>query len=271
MLAKALERQPDLFKAHSSQLYTALEKLISQNNIKEAEYLVRYAIVIHFDLITQLDELLHMLIRVCPSLVDAHTRSHFCKLIISPLSYALVKKKPNKKVAVTLFDLLVAILDLCVIEAPECAYRMLDISEFYPWKQLGEQLTHLVRSCIAYDQIIVTSLSCKLDKLASILKLTGERSQANPTVLSATREAALEAVMKWSSPVNVETGQLYQKHVYAMGEQMTRLIDNRQFSVEFCSKLLAVVQNHVARNDDPTYHVDESYGRFLIVSGSIRD
>jgi len=249
LMAKCYQRQPDLFKTNTSQIYIAIEKLVLQNKMKEAEYFTRNVITTHFNLITDLEELLHMLIRICP-LVNIESQNYFCENIISSISYELTKKKSNKKFAGLFFDLILAILDLTIIEAPPCAARILNIADFYPWKQLDKQLTHLIQSCVAYDKIVRDSHFSKLDTLEDILKFIRERATANITILHATHESALQAVFKWSTMINNDTGKLYDKHVFKMGELMTELIDRKQITVDICSRFLEILQRRIDNNDE---------------------
>ncbi|UJR31959.1 hypothetical protein I4U23_019432 [Adineta vaga] len=269
LLAKSLQQHPDLFKNDPSQIYVAIEKLVSHNLFKEAECFFSHVIAPHFDLITNLEELIQTFIRMCSSVVDLECRSSFCKHLVSPLSYELTKKKLNKKLGNSCFDLIVAIVDLTVIEAPSCAKRLLSISEFYPWKQLDQQLTHLIQSCSAYDQIIVSSTNSELDNLDGMLKLIHDRATTNPSMLRATHQPALEAVLKWSSPINIDNGQAYPKHVYTMGEPMTELVDEKQMTVDICRQLISILQKHVDSVDDDKYVVESHYEQFLRVLGKL--
>jgi hypothetical protein len=264
LIAKSYQRQVDLFKTNVSQIYTALEKLLFQNNIKEAERFMRDVIVTHFSLITNLEELLQMLIRACSS-VSIESRTEFCHEIIAPISYELSKKKSNKKLAGIFFDLILAILDLNVIEAPECACRILAISDFYTWKQLDKQLTHLVQSCIAYDQLVIDSYFSPLDSLEDIVKIIHERVKSNPTILHATHETALQAIFKWSSIINDKTGKTYGRHVFKLGQKMTDIIDPRQITVDICRQLFEILQKRLDNNDEPC-DLDQVHDHFFNVS-----
>ncbi|CAF1064963.1 unnamed protein product [Adineta steineri] len=261
LIAKSYQSQADLFTANSSDIFIIVEKLLSQNKIKEAQYFVRNVIVTHFSLINNLEELLQMLIRACP-LVDIQSRNYFCKDIISPIAYEMNRKKANKKLATSYFDLILAILDLIVIEALPCAYRILEINEFYPWKQLDKQLTHLVQSCVSYDKIISNSGFSDLDILEKIIKLIGERAKTNPTILRATHQSALQAILKWSSIIDNDTGKPYDKHIFNMGTKMTELVDIKQITIDNCYQFIAILQKQINDNDD-TYVLDKTSQYFF--------
>jgi hypothetical protein len=167
--------------------------------------------------------------------------------------------------AVIFFDFVLAILDLHVLEAPPCSYRILNKSDFYPWKELNIQLNHLIQSCIDYDKVIYVSHHCQLDELEDLLKLIRERAKTNLSMFSATHGPALQAVLKWSSVINNETGVLYGKHVFKMGEILTELVDRRQITVDICDQFIEILQNKIA-NDDDTIDFSMPHGCFLNVS-----
>ncbi len=263
-IAKSYQIQPDLFKTNESQIYSAMEKLISQNNIKEAERFMRDIIVTHISLITNPEELIHMLIRTCSS-VNIESRDIFCKEIVSHIAYAFARHKFNKKFAGIFFDLILAILDLNIEEAPESACRLLEINEFYPWKQLDKQITHLIQSCIAYDQFLLDSNSSKLNVLENIISKIQDRIKTFPMLHSATHETALQAVIKWAAIINNNTGKTYGRHVFKMGQKMTELIDRQKITVDICSKLIEILQKRIDNNDE-TYDFSHDVDSFLDVS-----
>ena len=72
---------------------------------------------------------------------------------------------------------------------------------------MDKQLTHLLQSCVTYDQIIDNATFSELQPLKDILSLIQQRAKINTTMIRATHEVALEAVLKWSVIVNKDTGQ----------------------------------------------------------------
>ena len=263
-IAKSYQIQANLFKTNESQIYLAMEKLITQNNMKEAERFMRDILCTHISLITNPEELIHMLIRACSS-VNIASRDIFCKEIISHMSYEFGRLKFNKKFAGIFFDLILAILDLNVEEAPASALRILEINEFYPWKQLDKQITHLIQLCIAYDQFLLDSNSSKLDALENIIIKIQDRIKAYPTLRSATHETALQAVIKWAAITNNNTQKTYGRHVFKMGQKMTELIDRQKITVDICSKLIETLQKRIDNNDE-TYDFSHDVDNFLDVS-----
>jgi len=220
-------------------------------------------IIPHFNSITNLEELLHMLIRTC-SIVHIESRNYFCQNFITRISYELIKKKFNKNLSGIFFDFILAILDLNIIEAPACACRILNINDFYPWKQLNKQLIHLIQSCISYDQMINTSFPNQLDQLAEILSLIHERTKTNVTIFHATHEPALQAIFKWSFIINNNTGKPYDIHVFKMGQKMTELVDQKQITVDICIQFIEILQKRIDNNDEPNeLHQFDNY--FLMV------
>ncbi|CAF2790446.1 unnamed protein product [Rotaria sp. Silwood2] len=266
-ISKSYQGQVDLFKIHVSQIYTTIEKLVSQNRIDHARYFMDNVLIIHYNSIPNLEELLHMLIHIC-SLVNIESRSLLCKNLISSISYELTIKKPNKQLAGTFFDFALAILSLHIKEAPKFADHILSISEFYPWKQLDKQITHLIQSCIMYDNIIDDTFPSELNHLENILNLIHERSKVNVTILPATHESALQAILKWSTIINNDTGKPYSEHVYRMGQIMTKLIDQRQITVDICSKFLEIIRKHID-NNDATYEFHQHHDDFFQSMGKL--
>ncbi|CAF0879631.1 unnamed protein product [Adineta ricciae] len=263
LLAKSLQRQPDLFKNNSSHIYAAFEQLVLHNNIKEADSILTYVIVHHFALITNHEEIINLFIRLCSAVTDIECRHSFCKLLIAPFVYELTKKKPNKKLAVSCFDLIIAIADQKVAEALSSVKRLIAISEFYPWKQLDKQLTHLLQTCSAYDEVSGGTENNDLSILADVLKLLHDRSKTNTSILQATHEPALEAVLKWCSGRNVADGEGYREYVYEMGQSMTELVDEKRVSADTCRQVVAVLQKRVDDLDEDTYEVNHAYETFL--------
>jgi len=205
-----------------------------------------------------------MLIRAC-STVIIESRNDFCQKLIFPIAYELTSKKYNKKLAGIFFDFILAILDLQVIKAPGCAYRILEMSDFYPWKQLDKQIIQLIQSCVAYDKIVNDSSSNQIEELDKIISLIHERTKTNPTIFHATHETALQAILKWLSIINKETGKLYDKHVFKMGQEMTELVDRQQITVDVCIQFIDVLQKRIDNNDEPNdlNHIDD---QFLMVN-----
>jgi hypothetical protein len=261
LITQFYQKHVDSFKTNESQIYTNIEKFVSQNHIKEAERFMRYVIIPHFDSITNLEELLHMLIRTC-STVSIESRDEFCKALIYPISYELTKKKFHKKFAGIFFDFILAILDLNIIDAPPCAYRILEISDFYPWKQLDQQLIHLLQSCVLYDQMTSDSSSREPEKLEKILDIIHQRAKTNVTIYHATHEVALQAILKWSTIINNNTGKPYDSHVFEMGKQMTELVDQQKITSDICIQFIEILQKRI---DEPNaISKDDVY--FLTVS-----
>ena len=271
LLARSIQRQPDLFKANSSHIYAAIEQLVIHNNIKEADSILTYAILHHFALITNHEEIINLFLRLCSVVTDVECRHSFSKLLIEHFTYELAKKKPNKKLAVSCFDLLVAIADLNVAEALASVKRLIAISEFYPWKQLDKQLTHLIQSCSAYDEVLDDKENRDLSITADILKLVYDRSKTNASILQATHEPALEATLKWTSGRNVADGERYREYVYEMGKSMTELVDEKRMSVDTCRQLIAVLQKRIDDLDEDTHEVNYAYEGFLSVRQPLAD
>ena len=270
MLSRSYKDHVDLFKANELQVYATVERLISANDVKCADAFVSSVIVKHMDSIRDAEQLLRMCLRLCSS-VHPESRDQFCKVLVSALSYELQKPKFSKKLAPLFFDLVVAILDLHVIDAPACAYRILYKSEFYPWKDLSGPLTHLVQSCVTYDTLVSTSHFSSLDQLEQILNLIGERAKATVSIFRATHETALKAVLKWLLMVDDQTGQIYGSHVFKMGGYMLSLIDEQQVTVDTCSRLLEILKRRLDDEINSDYRYFLQVRSFVMIRNRIHD
>lgn len=259
LLAKSYRDNVDLFKANELQVYATIERLISVNYVKSTDFLVSYVIVKHMDLVADAEQLFRTCIRLC-SLVHPDSREQFCQVVLSPLIYEFGRKKFSKKLAPLLFDLVIAIIELRVVAAPQWAYRLLNRSDFYPWKDLTVPLTHLVQSCVAYDTLVSTSYSSPLDQLEDILNLIQERAKVTVTIFRATHETSLKAVLKWLMIINEQTGQAYSSHVFRMGAQLLNLIDEQHVTVDTCFQLLDILKTHL--DEEVNHH----YENFIRVS-----
>ena len=225
LLTGSYERQVNLFIANELEVYSAIERLIEVNEIKCAERFIRSVLVKHIDIISHPEELVQLSIRLC-SKAEEESRSYFCQNIISPLSYEFSRKKYSKKLAPLFFDLLVAIAKLRIDKALPCIYRILDKSEFYPWKDLNSSLTKVIQACVAYDEIRDQSTSNDLDQLERILSLISDRAKITVSMYQATHDTACQAVFKWLTLIDDDTRKPFDQHVFQMGQHMLNLIDS---------------------------------------------
>ncbi|CAM4771267.1 unnamed protein product [Rotaria magnacalcarata] len=261
LISQGYKSDLELFKTNISLICTIMEKLVLQNRVDACRYFMDNALIVHFKLITNFEELLQMLIRMCSS-VNTESRNSFCKSVISPITYELSSKKCKKELAGLFFDFILAILSFTIMDAPKFAYNILAIGEFYPWKQLDTKITQLIQSCITYDNIAYDTRNTDLDYLNQILSIIRERAKVNPTMLRATHTLALEAVLKWSSIINNDTGKPYSRHVFGMGVVMAELVDQQQVSVESCSKLLRIFRKLIDP-DDEIFELNQLYDQFF--------
>ncbi|CAF3691039.1 unnamed protein product [Rotaria socialis] len=261
LISQGYKNDAELFKTNISLLCTIMEKLVLQNRVDACRYFMNNTLIIHFKLITNFEELLQMLIRMCSS-VNIESRNSFCTSVISLITYELSRKKCKKELAGLFFDFILAILNFTTVDAPQFAHYILAIGEFYPWKQLDTKITQLIQSCITYDNIACDARNTDLDYLNQILSTIRERAKGNPTILHATHTLALEAVLKWSSVINNDTGKPYSRHVFGMGVVMVDLVDQKQVSVETCSKLLGIFRKLIDP-DDEIFELNQLYDNFL--------
>ena len=267
LLIKSFNGNVDLFKANSSHVLTVIERLLSMNNIKDTRSFVEHTIIVHFDSAVDIDALLRMLIRACP-LVSVEHRKELCLQVIWYIAEKLSNVKCNKKLAPLCFDFALVILDLCVIEAPRHARRILEKTEFYPWKELAPRCSDIVRLCAAYDNIDEKTVINDLSYLENILGLVIERANANLVIFHATHGEALRAVLRWLSRVESDNKKRWGAHVFNMGHKMLDLIDQRQITSDTCVQIIGALQKRVDSNEEDDNYDDVrcTIGPFLYVS-----
>ncbi|CAF3075045.1 unnamed protein product [Rotaria sp. Silwood2] len=251
LLVKSYKKSVHLFKMNSSEMPTVIEKLLLMDQMRKARDFIEDIIVAHFDsAIDIIDPLIHMFIRTCP-MVNINSRNELCKQVISHLVHKLGKVKCNKKFAPLFFDFVLVILDLHVLEAPKCAYDLLEKADFYPWKELAPKFKDLVRLCAAYDTVNVTSYFSDLDKLEDILKIVVDRAKVNTIIFRSTHDEALQAILRWSAtPVENGNKKPWLTHVYRMGQPMIGLIDQKQVTAEICSQFIKALEQRIIDNED---------------------
>ncbi len=183
--------------------------------------------------------------------------------ILYYLTYTLRDVKANKNIAPLFFDLIIAILKLFVIDAPQCAQHTIVKSEFFPWKDLGFHINELINTCISYDKIIHKPYFSNLSDLENIVKLIDDRAKNNPVILRSTHEIALQAILRWSNK-----DAKYSIHVYKMYYSMLHLIDQHQINVDICSKFIDALINRIdaANEDDQEEFFSYINNFFFVVS-----
>ncbi|CAF3843939.1 unnamed protein product [Rotaria sordida] len=247
LIVKSYNRNVNLLKENLNLVLIVIEKLLLLNHLKEARQFVVQVILEHFDIFVNMETLIQMFIRVCP-LVNVDYRNDFCQEILSSVTYKLGNVKCNKSLAPLYFDLVLNILNLCVIKAPKCAQSLLEKQEFYPWKELAPRFNDLVRSCIAYEQIDIKSYWSDLDSLSSILRLVVDRAKINMVIFRATHEPALQVVLRWSHNTKI-----WSTHVYRMAEVMLDLIDQQKITADICNQFLKVLHQKIIDNQEVDY------------------
>ncbi|CAF0891470.1 unnamed protein product [Rotaria sordida] len=251
LLVKSYKKNAHLFKMNSSEFSTVIEKLLLFDQIEKAYNFIDSVIIVHIDSAMDImDSLIRMFIRTCP-IVNINSRNELCKRVISSLVYKLGRVKCNKKFAPLFFDFVLIILDLCVLEAPQCAWRLLEKADFYPWKELAPKFKDFVRLCAAYDKLNETNYFSDLDTLENILRLAVDRAKVNNIIFRSTHDEALKAILRWSAaPTENSSKKSWDTHVYRMGRPMAELIDQKQVTMEICSQFIKVLEQRVIDNED---------------------
>ncbi|CAF4634898.1 unnamed protein product [Rotaria sp. Silwood1] len=252
LMVKSYKRNVNLLEENFNLVLTVIEKLLTLNHLSEARQFVIQVVLEHFDVFVNMEALIQMFIRVCP-LIHADYRNDFCHEILLSVTYKLGNVKCNKSLAPSCFDLVLCILNLCVIEAPKCAESLLEKKEFYPWKELAPRFNDLVRSCVAYEQIDIKSYWSDLDSLSNILRLAGDRAKINTVIFRATHEPALEAVLRWSRSDDNDNTKIWSTHVYRMAEAMFGLIDQQKITADSFSQFLKALHQKIVDNQQVDY------------------
>ncbi|CAF3498130.1 unnamed protein product [Rotaria socialis] len=248
-LSSSYKENVNQVKTNFSHILKIIERLVLANRIGDARNIIDDTIDVHFKTAVDISTLLQMFIRLCPQL-NVDYRNEFCDQIIFPLSINLASEKCNKKLAPLLFDFALVILDLNVIKAPKCALELLEKKEYYPWKELAPKFAHLIRSCAAYDIIDSEDHFADINYLDSIIRLAAERSEVNQTIVQATHDEALRAILRWLGPATSINKMIWCSHVYRMGQYLLDLIDQRQITIEICAQLIEALNKRISKSEE---------------------
>ncbi|CAF0844664.1 unnamed protein product [Rotaria sordida] len=235
-LIQSYKNDNELIKIGYTKFLTIFERLILVNNYDDAYQLSSNIIIPNLS-ITDLEILFCTIIRLCP--IVEH-RDLFCSRILDSLILALANLQIKKNLAIVVFDLALAILKLCVYDAPDLSYSLLRRNDFYPWQELINGLVDLVKTCISYDVIIENNFFSKLDQLENIIDLIYRKIQAYPIISKVIHPISVEAVLRWS---NIQYNGSH--HVYRMGNSIMNLIDLRQINEDICMKFIDAIQTRV--------------------------
>ena len=104
-----------------------------------------------------------------------------------------------------------------------------------------------------------------MDDLEKILHILAQRAQQFDNIKRAVHAIALQAVFKWSTIINQQTGKFYDFYVFSMGRELAELIDLRQMNVDICIQLIDILQKRIDRNDEP-YDLRDQDDYFLHVN-----
>ncbi|CAF3164295.1 unnamed protein product [Rotaria sp. Silwood2] len=255
-ISKSYNRNPHLIKNNFSQALLVIERLLLGHHIREVRYFIDEAILAHMETVVDIEALVQMFVRVCP-LIPINHRKESCKEVISNITYKLGRMKCSKKLAPLFFDFALILLDLCVLEAPQCAVYLLEKNDFYPWKDLAPRFTDLLRLCSTYDTIVVEKTSSELNSLVTILRLAVDRAKAHAIIYRSTHKEALRAISRWTYTTdsdnnnnnNNNTHKIWSNHVYNMGQPMLDLIDQRQMTIDICTQLIEVLRLRIVDNE----------------------
>ena len=242
LLLSSFEKNLDLFKANYLKILECIERLIFIGKLIDANMLINQVINKHLASV-DISPLLHTFIRICSTFINSSNlepRNEFCSKILCYLTSKLQNVKTDKSVSPLYFDLIIAILKLSVIDAPQNAQYMITRSEFFQWKDLGPRINELLSICIAYESIVLKTYFSNLGALENIVKVIDERAKLYPIILQSTHSTALQAILRWS-----HKDAKYSIHVYKMSYSMLNLIDQHQINIDVCSQLLDGLLNRL--------------------------
>ncbi|CAF0785788.1 unnamed protein product [Didymodactylos carnosus] len=278
IFVKSYEKNPDLFKENYDQILSAIHDLILSDFTIETVELARIFsnLVIHYfspsDFVP-IESLVKMLNNVCQKVVeknpDQQWKDNLCSDIIKNFIYKL-KDVKLKKLSLQYFDLIISIVKLHTLQAPECGYRILSKEEFYPWKDLvSNKIPELIQACVSYDTFDVKNLTWNvctaLDSLEDILSLLEKRGQAQPVLFKYSHPIALTYIQKWSSQ---EPNEL-PDHVCKMGTPLMDLIDPSQIDISVLITSVDLLIKRVA--DDESDIKGHLFGYYMHYVKNIGD
>lgn len=268
LLSQSYKRNVDLFKMNSSQVLDLIEKFILLNHIANANKFLVQVILVHFETAVDIDALLRMLMQICTSM-NIQCYNALCVEILLPLSDKIHQTNLSADLSYTLFEFSIIILDMCVAEAPKCAYNILNKREFYPWQELAVRFDDIVRICSSYDNIDERFNLNSLNKLEDILDLMVKEAAIHPTILKAAHDEALSAVIRWckSNNNNAEMTS-WPPFIYRMGCRMLDLIDEKQLTDDTLLQLFEVLQKRIMIKEKHSiqHNRDTSIDHFFTVS-----
>ncbi|CAF2897940.1 unnamed protein product [Rotaria sp. Silwood2] len=235
-LIQSYENDNELIKTDHTKLLTLFERLILVNNYDNAYQLFSTIIIPNLSII-DFESLLSTMTRLCPIVEN---RDLFCSKILETLISPLENLQIKKNLAVIVFTLALAILKLCLCDAPELSYSLVRRKNFYPWPELIDGLADLIKACISYDVIIEDDFFSKLNRLEDIIDLIQEKTQVYPTISKAIHPISVEAVLRWS---NTQFNGSH--HVYRMGNAILNLIDLQEINEDICMKFIDAIQTRV--------------------------
>ena len=248
LLITSYENNCRMFQENELQIYETIENLVLNKNMDQSSRWTASVVIVHFRSVSHVEDLVRMLIRLCSS-VDREVRDRFVLNILGSLVYELTQKKCPKTFAPSFFDLALAIVRLTVKDAPCQARVLLNMSEFYPWKQLEQSIGQMVEACANYDVLVNESPTFLIDDLENILILISQRAKVNKTIYRSTHSIAIRSVEKWLNRIDPRTQNSFSNHVFRMGNVMLELIDEHQINIDDCRRYLIILHQQIEQND----------------------
>jgi hypothetical protein len=177
-----------------------------------------------------LEGLLRTIIRMC-SIVEEKELfcSNFLIYFIKNFEDLLVKTN----LASNYFDLILAILKLCVPNALNLSFHLLKKRNFYS----SNDLMDLIEICISYDRLIDE----KYYELEEIIDFISEKIIPIYSKISElVQPMILDAIVRWSDQ-QFHGGDF----VYRMGRSLLNLINPETITEEICLKFISILQTRI--------------------------
>jgi hypothetical protein len=209
----------------NEELLAQMENFILENRYDDACRVLSTSI--------DVEDLLRTIIRLCPMVEQ---KDLFCSDFLVSFIEKFEDLPVEKTLACIFFDLILAILKLCVPDAPNLSFRLLKKKDFYSWNDLTDGLVDLIQTCISYDRLIDEEYFSKLNYLEEIIDFISIYSKISELVQS----SILEAIVRWSD--NQFHGG---NHVYRMGKSLLNLINSQPITEDICLKFIEILQTRI--------------------------
>jgi hypothetical protein len=253
-LIRYTEEKSELIQSYSILIFKLIERLVVKNRFVDARRLMLQLIVPNM-MIIDFDACLPTTIRLCSTVND---KQSLLTEVLHPFVSSLALITLKKSLALVLFDLSQAILNLYLFEAPHLSYNLLIKKQFYPWKDLCDNMVAMIATCCSYDSIVHDNTFSSLDDLEKIIEFIFGKASTYPSIIRQSHSLACESILRWANCQHQ-----WSFHVYRMGESIFKLIDEQQINEDLCAKLADALYCCVT---SPTHRYENTNQVFFVVN-----